>query len=527
MPLIVATVIMLTPLAGISLYGQLALWCAALLFFALRIVPVMRREQRLQKDIADVIASALEGNLEKRITGIGAQDTVGSQAWQINEILDQMEACLRDSSSSLKAIAAGDFSRRAQPIGLQGAFRSTMQDINASIDAVSATMMQIDKMMQAMEAGSFELESSTQGPGAYGRLLISGENAMGQIRCAVEELVNVLARVSEGEFDSRVYADLQGDLGILKDHTNSSLTRLHAALESILLVAQSQERGDFGTRIEEELPGDLADLKRAINTSAERVQQTLIQVQHGAHDVSKAADIIASGNNDLSERSTYQASNLEQTAAAMHQITHATMQNAEHTRHADEMVQSTLQIAQSSQSVAREALQAMQQIKETSAEIGQIIELIDEIAFQTNLLALNAAVEAARAGSAGSGFSVVAGEVRNLAGRSATAAKRIEDLIVVSGQRIDLGTALVTESCESLQSILGSVSTVAESVNEIAAASQEQAKGLGEINTAVGVLDRITQQNTELASASTGTSESLRQQAALLEQQLGFFKTSS
>jgi methyl-accepting chemotaxis protein len=191
------------------------------------------------------------------------------------------------------------------------------------------------------------------------------------------------------------------------------------------------------------------------------------------------------------------------------------------------MVQSTLQIAQSSQSVAREALQAMQQIKETSAEIGQIIELIDEIAFQTNLLALNAAVEAARAGSAGSGFSVVAGEVRNLAGRSATAAKRIEDLIVVSGQRIDLGTALVTESCESLQSILGSVSTVAESVNEIAAASQEQAKGLGEINTAVGVLDRITQQNTELASASTGTSESLRQQAALLEQQLGFFKTSS
>jgi methyl-accepting chemotaxis protein len=153
--------------------------------------------------------------------------------------------------------------------------------------------------------------------------------------------------------------------------------------------------------------------------------------------------------------------------------------------------------------------------------------LIDEIAFQTNLLALNAAVEAARAGSAGSGFSVVAGEVRNLAGRSATAAKRIEDLIVVSGQRIDLGTALVTESCESLQSILGSVSTVAESVNEIAAASQEQAKGLGEINTAVGVLDRITQQNTELASASTGTSESLRQQAALLEQQLGFFKTSS
>ena len=250
-------------------------------------------------------------------------------------------------------------------------------------------------------------------------------------------------------------------------------------------------------------------------------------VQYGSQAVSSAAQQIAKGNDDLSQRTQEQASSLEETAASMEEMTSTVKQNAENANHASQLANGAREQAERGGRVAVQAVAAMGEINASSRKIADIVGLIDEIAFQTNLLSLNAAVEAARAGEQGRGFAVVASEVRNLSQRSAAAAKEIKALINESVERVQAGSELVDQSGAALTDIVDSVKKVTDIVAEIAAASQEQSAGIDQVNRAVTQMDEMTQQNAALVEEAAAAARAMQDQAGELQRQVKFFRLQS
>ncbi|HEY4293182.1 methyl-accepting chemotaxis protein [Luteibacter sp.] len=259
----------------------------------------------------------------------------------------------------------------------------------------------------------------------------------------------------------------------------------------------------------------------------ERMRGTLAsivtEVQEGAHVVSTTSSEIARGNDDLSHRTQEQASSLEETAASMEEMTATVRQNADNALAADRLSRHARGEAEKGGSVVAQAMGAMQQIGDSSRRIGDIVGLIDDIAFQTNLLALNAAVEAARAGEQGRGFAVVAAEVRRLAQSSAAASREIKGLIAESSERVEAGTELVEQSSLALRDIVDSVKKVTDIVAEIAAASAEQSSGVDQVNLAIAQIDQVTQENAALVEEAAAAAKSMQDQAKLLREQVAFF----
>ncbi|HEU4669564.1 MAG TPA: methyl-accepting chemotaxis protein [Dyella sp.] len=289
-------------------------------------------------------------------------------------------------------------------------------------------------------------------------------------------------------------------------------------------VAREIAQGKLGHDIQVNRKDELGELLDAFRTMDLRLSSIVSEVRGGSSEVSTAAQQIARGNDDLSQRTQEQASSLEETASSMEEMTSTVKQNAENASHANQLARGAREQAERGGQVVTQAVTAMKAINESSRKISDIVSLIDEIAFQTNLLALNAAVEAARAGEQGRGFAVVATEVRNLAQRSANAAKEIKGLIKDSAEKVQNGTALVDQTGKSLAEIVDSVKKVTDIVAEIAAASAEQSAGIDQVNHAVMQMDEMTQQNAALVEQAAAAARAMQEQAAELSQQVGFFQ---
>ena len=283
--------------------------------------------------------------------------------------------------------------------------------------------------------------------------------------------------------------------------------------------------GDLTLGIEGHVTGDFARLRDAVNECASRLKAVVNDIRSSAASVGSASIQIAQGNSDLSSRSQQEASSLEETAASVEQMTATVEQNAGNARQASQVAKSAREHAEKGGKVVASAVEAMRGINASSKKISDIIGVIDEIAFQTNLLALNAAVEAARAGEQGRGFAVVASEVRNLAQRSATAAKEIKVLINDSVERVTEGSKLVNESGATLGEIVISVKRVNDIIAEIATASEEQSTGIQQVNQAVTQIDETVQQNAALVEQAAAAAESLREQSEILNKLMDSFNT--
>ncbi|HGY4446111.1 TPA: methyl-accepting chemotaxis protein [Escherichia coli] len=282
--------------------------------------------------------------------------------------------------------------------------------------------------------------------------------------------------------------------------------------------------GDLVKSIEVDGSNEMGQLAESLRHMQGELMRTVGDVRNGANAIYSGASEIATGNNDLSSRTEQQAASLEETAASMEQLTATVKQNAENARQASHLALSASETAQRGGKVVDNVVQTMRDISTSSQKIADIISVIDGIAFQTNILALNAAVEAARAGEQGRGFAVVAGEVRNLAQRSAQAAREIKSLIEDSVGKVDVGSTLVESAGETMAEIVSAVTRVTDIMGEIASASDEQSRGIDQVGLAVAEMDRVTQQNAALVEESAAAAAALEEQASRLTEAVAVFR---
>jgi methyl-accepting chemotaxis protein len=345
-----------------------------------------------------------------------------------------------------------------------------------------------------------------------------------------EELDRSVAAVLEaavsGDLQQRIDTQrLDGVIGRVGTGINRLMETTDRSLQQVSQVLAAMAAGDLTKRIKGEFAGVFARIQQDANSTAEKLTDFAGRLMTTAEAVHGASAEISTGSQDLAQRTESQAASIEETAASMHEITSTVRQNADNAQMASQLAVTARDTAQTGGQVTQDAVAAVTRIEESARKIGDIVGLIDEIAFQTNLLALNASVEAARAGEAGKGFAVVAQEVRALAQRSANASKDIKALINESNAQVKSGAALVNQTGQSLGEIVGAIKKVSDIVAEIAAASREQATGLDQINTAVGSMDEMTQRNAALVEETTAAAQSLTTQAQELAALVRFFKT--
>jgi len=344
--------------------------------------------------------------------------------------------------------------------------------------------------------------------------------------------VNEYLRVGKGGKDVWIQAsynpilDLNGKpYKVVKYATDITGRKQAIAKIKNILIAMSQ--GDITQNIDDDLSGEFKIIGNSMNEFIDILRKMVIGIRDTSTNVFDSAREIAEGNNELSHRTESQASSLEETASAMEELSSTVKQNAENTSKASVLSSSVMKKASDGGDVVDNTIMAMGDINKSSKKIADIIGVIDEIAFQTNLLALNAAVEAARAGEQGRGFAVVAAEVRNLAQRSAGAAKEIKGLINDSVEAVGQGTKLVDETKTTFSELFNSIEEVSKMITDIDGAGREQSAGIGEVSSAVSQMDEMTQQNAALVEEASASSKSMEEQAQGLLAQVDFFNDGS
>ncbi len=341
---------------------------------------------------------------------------------------------------------------------------------------------------------------------------------------AQAQVENMINDAISGQLDSRIdTSNYNGFMKGLGDSINSLMNAVVDPITEAINVAQALSKGDLTLTMDGQYAGEFLALAEAMNGSIRNLSNMVDEIRSASTNVFDSAREIAEGNNELSHRTESQASSLEETASAMEELTSTVQQNAENASEASKLSNSVMVKATNGGAVVKNAITAMSDINKSSKKIADIISVIDEIAFQTNLLALNAAVEAARAGEQGRGFAVVAAEVRNLAQRSAGAAKEIKGLINDSVEAVGQGTKLVDETGQTFTELVAAIEEVGKMIGDIDSAGKEQAACIGEVSAAVSQMDEMTQQNAALVEEAAASSKSMEEQSQSLLDQVAFF----
>jgi methyl-accepting chemotaxis protein len=480
-----------------------------------------------RKDFADH-SKLLVDNISND-TAYTESDTVSTEAKKIQEQVTRYVAAATE-------ISQNPASAPAQFAGFIKDFRELENGMSAVSDAIEAHTNDVKAQAEsAARLATYLIMASTLG--CFAVVVMIGIMCRRKIIAPLAELVAVIQRMSAGDLQVAVPSTERNDeLGQLAGATlafRDQLTeaeRSKAAQTDLIVSSIGQgltrlAKGDLVSRVEADLTGPFASLKADFNSALDSLRDTMLTVSGASNDINRGATEIRASSDDLSQRTEQQAANIEETAAAMNQLTTTVRETAEDAGRANQLVTQVRDQAEHGGDVVRRAVEAMAGIERSSDEISEIISVIDGIAFQTNLLALNAGVEAARAGDAGKGFAVVASEVRALAQRSADAAKDVKARILSSREQVGSGVSLVNETGEALGAIIGQINEINERVSAIASAANRQSTGIQQINSAITDMDSMTQQNAAMVEESNAAARNLSSGADDLVEKVSRFRT--
>jgi methyl-accepting chemotaxis protein len=386
----------------------------------------------------------------------------------------------------------------------------TISSLKGMIDSIAYVSSEHDK-------GDIDVELSTHMfNGAYATMAQSINDMVNGHIALNKQSIACVKEFGEGNFDAPL-EQFPGKKAFINDTIEQVRSHLKALIADTSMLSEAALDGRIQTRADADRHhGDFRKIIQGINATLETIVNPIITVKAAVDSISTAAKEISAGNADLSHRTEQQAASLEETASSMEELASTVKQNADNAKQANQMAATASDVAAKGGAMVHQVVDTMNSINESSRKIVDIISVIDGIALQTNILALNAAVEAARAGEQGRGFAVVASEVRNLAQRSAAAAKEIKALIGDSVEKVENGSKLVSEAGKTMDEIVSSVKRVTGIMADIAAASAEQSSGIDQVNHAVTQMDEVTQQNAALVEQAAAAAESLEEQAQAL-----------
>ncbi|BBP43677.1 CHASE3 domain-containing protein [Thiosulfativibrio zosterae] len=471
----------------------------------------------------DVVAHVLKSGDLSSSVDCTSKDEVGESIIAFNQLINYLKKAVDDANRVIADIANGKLDTRIKA-DYSGDLLMLKKGVNQSAESIESVIKELSRVMESMKNGQFNLSLTAAVKGEFLTMVNNTAETTQSVNASIRAIIEVMNAMQQGQFNQRVLVDAKGDLLTLKNGINTSMDALESAIKDVITIVLAQSKGDLTQQITHHYDGELGVLKKAVNDTTSRLQEVVARAVNAADVVNSASSEVAQGALDLSQRVQEQAAALEETSSTMEEMSSAVKNNSDNAKEASDVAQKVKAKSLEGSRVMQQTIDAMNEIQDSSRKIAEIVTLIDSIAFQTNLLALNAAVEAARAGDHGRGFAVVAGEVRNLAQKSADAAKNITSLINESVSRIDQGTKLASDSGAVLTEINEAVDTVTDMIEHISIASQEQLTGIRQVYTAINQIDTVTQQNAALVEETSAASESLNEQSSTLSSDMAFFK---
>ncbi len=470
--------------------------------------------------VAEAVAA---GKLDNAIDA-SAKDETGALLASMSKMQEVLKGFVSAQGEMKQQHDAGAISYRMDDKAFSGSYAEMAQKTNELVASHIAVQTKLVEVVSQYAKGDLSVDMDKL-PGEKAQITTAMDGVKASLQAVNAQIQVLVDAAGRGDFTVRGdEAKFEYEFRKMVAGLNSLMQTSDKGLNEVARVLGALAKGDLTEKVSNEYQGTFGKLMDDSNKTVENLTEIVNQIKEASETINTASGEITQGNTDLSQRTEEQASSLEETASSMEELTSTVKQNAENAKQANQLAVSASDVAVKGGDVVKQVVTTMTGISESSKKIADIIGTIDGIAFQTNILALNAAVEAARAGEQGRGFAVVATEVRNLAQRSANAAKEIKALIEDSVGRVDVGSQLVDEAGKTMEEIVNSVKRVTDIMAEITAASQEQSSGIEQVNQAITQMDEVTQQNAALVEEAAAAAESMQEQAGNLVQSVSQFK---